>query len=105
MNDQSQLDFEEAPSRARDPSTSHAAADSLNESGEAEQLREKVLDRIKRYGHHGATPDVIAEALGAAMVSVSPRFAVLEREGLIERTGEKRKSLTSNRMRQVWRAI
>jgi len=84
--------------RHTDPETSRDAAMDVN----AGDLKDKVERRLASYGKDGATADQIAQDLGRKVVSVTPRFRPLEQENRILRTNNKRKSLSSNKMREVW---
>jgi predicted transcriptional regulator len=89
----------EAHARVSDPSTSHAAANSMRGQS-ATELELLVLNKLRRMGD--ATSEEVADSIGISLQSISPRFAPLARKGLIEKTGETREG-SSGRNRQVWR--
>ena len=89
-----------AESRARhsDPSTSHAAAESMR--GRTAEHRELILAVLN--DHEGLTATEIGERCRLSMVQVARRMKELERLGLAEPTKETR--LTgSGRPARVWR--
>lgn len=87
-----------AYARFSDPSTSSEAADSVSVA-KAEMV---VLTQLLKRPVRGATSDEMADITGIARVTVSPRFRPLERKGLIEDSGERRKG-NSGRTSIVWR--
>lgn len=84
--------------RFSDPTTSAEAAESVSVA-KAEMV---VLNQLLKRPVRGATSDEMADITGIARVTVSPRFRPLERKGLIEDSGERRKG-TSGRTSIVWR--
>lgn len=96
-----------------EPTTSKAAADAIEETGRAQTLMDEVL-RVLRIAcrtnkwlidpelYEGLTADEIAAELGESVFSVRPRVAELHKRGLIEPTGERRKS-SNGRASHVWR--
>jgi hypothetical protein len=110
--------METYPNRAgfTDPTTSKDAADAVEGSGKAQTLRDEVM-RVLRVNertlrnqyftayslpNYGLTADEIAAELGESPFSIRPRVTELAQRGLIERTGERRKS-SNGRMSHVWR--
>ena len=79
--------------RATDPDTSKEAADKVD----AVRLERLVVDAVRELGT--ATAHEVAEHTLLSLVTVSPRFAPLERKGLLRRTGERRDG------RQVWALV
>ncbi len=88
----------EAKARTHDPKTSWEAAEKVNTN----RLEKIVLDCIISYGEHGATHDDVWETLPqisnksgiSAYIregSITPRYATLEKKGLIYRDGTTRK--------------
>lgn len=71
----------EAYARTSDLHTSHEAAATMRGSN----LGEIVLDTLIHLGDHGGTSDEIAEILKRSLQSITPRFAPLERKGLVEK--------------------
>ena len=95
----------EAHARTSDPHTSKDAAASMRMS----KLGEDVLDTLIHLGGKGGTSDEIAEILKEDMQSITPRFAPMERKGLIEKHWLEsierfitRPSLTSKKERVVY---
>ena len=84
----------EAKARTHDPKTSWEAAESVDTN----RLEKIVLNSIKAHGKKGATHDEVWTNL---MIkhrvntfregSITPRYATLERKGLITRNGDTRK--------------
>ena len=91
-----------AKTRNSDPSTSSRAAAAINENGVVAKMCRAVHDCLKTFGPGGATGDQVAARMGQPYGKIGSRFIQLERAGLAVRTDEERKSLTSNRMREVW---
>lgn len=98
-----------------DHETSKDAADAIEGSGRAQTLRSKtkrlLIDQRNTCmwidGHfegEGMTADEIAEALEEPILSIRPRVAELHKQGLIEKTGERRKS-SNGRMSHVWKLV
>lgn len=78
-------------SRNTDPITSHAAADRID--GKIPNLNKQVLQCLednKRAGGTGLTSKEIAEGLGLAHVTVSPRMKPLEVRRMVVRTDRHR---------------
>lgn len=71
------------PARKTDPSTSQQAA---------KPKRVGLRERINQHMCHGtaATGEEIAAALDARLNSVTPRFAELQRAGILKDSGERR---------------
>jgi predicted ArsR family transcriptional regulator len=80
--------------------TSEEAAASM--TGSAAQLQKAVLTVLYRHPI-GLTADQCAEYVGVSVLSIRPRFSELQRKGLIEETGERRRN-QSGRMANVYRA-
>lgn len=100
-----------------DPTTSKGAADAIEDSGKAPKLREEVLRVLAvclrmsqkwsgctSYEKVGMTADELAAEMGESVFSVRPRVAELHKQGLIERTGERRPS-SNGRASAVWRLV
>ena len=84
----------EAMARTHDPKTSWEAAESVDTS----RLEKIVLSSIKAHGKIGATHDEVWSHLTKSHRhstfregSITPRYATLERKGLIIRNGDTRK--------------
>jgi hypothetical protein len=87
-----------AKARKTDPETSHQAAESITHK--LSQLEDAVLAGVKALGEATqmevaiwlelSRPTLVGDK--EAIQTVSPRFAPLERNNLIEKTGEKRKN-------------
>jgi hypothetical protein len=84
----------EAKARTHDPKTSWEAAEKVDTN----RLERIVLDIIKVHGEKGATHDDIWTYLEKSLIhsgfregSITPRYATLERKGLILRNGDTRK--------------
>jgi predicted ArsR family transcriptional regulator len=67
--------------------TSREAAAAIAET--AEILRAKALEIFKRGAY---TPDEVAGMLGVSVLAMRPRCTELREQGLIVRTGERRKN-------------
>jgi predicted ArsR family transcriptional regulator len=80
--------------------TSEEAAASM--AGSAPQLQRAVLTVLYRHPI-GLTADQCAEYIGVSVLSIRPRFSELQRKGLIEESGERRRN-QSGRMANVYRA-
>ena len=93
--------FLPAAARRHDPDTSKAARDGLLTTGAAAALERRVLVALVELGGQGTNEQAAIQS-GIDLQSISPRFAPLERRGLIERTDARAKSYTSNRQRIVW---
>lgn len=76
--------------RRTDPATSHQAALNL---GDTTPLEGRVLDCLRRHGR--CSSHDVARLTGLELVTVSPRFAPLERKGLIRMAGRRGR-------RQLW---
>ena len=90
-----------------EPTTSRDAATAIESSGRAKALRERVLAVFKKDVSEwpflsGLTADEVAEWLCESILSIRPRVAELHKQGLIEPTGERRKS-SGGRPSHVWR--
>lgn len=95
------------PNRAgyTEHSTSMDAAVAIEGTGRAARLRDKVQSALRYSGliyTEGLTADEIAYRLGESPLSIRPRVAELHKQGLIEPTGERRKS-SGGRPSHVWR--
>ena len=84
----------EAKARTHDPKTSWEAAERVDTN----RLEKYVLDGIKSFGHIGATHDEVWTNLNMSHRvntfregSITPRYATLERKGLITRNGDTRR--------------
>lgn len=87
----------------------HARAETSRQAAEAvapmlRDRQQRVLDAIRSRGSAGATADEVLEALGLWNPNhVAPRVTELAALGLIERTGERRRT-RSGCLADVWRA-
>lgn len=88
----------DALARVTDPSTSHAAAESI--AGALPKLESVVLQAL-RAAPNGATSTELAQALDLSLVTVSPRLRPLANRGLIVATAFRRKG-PSGRPQIVW---
>jgi hypothetical protein len=95
MNAQATFDF-----RATDPDTSASAA-ALNATHRVRD-RDRCLQALYRAGMHGATDFELETATGIKQTSCGKRRLELLREGLVERTDERRPSPTGSPA-VVWR--
>lgn len=86
-------------SRAADPATSKAAADSAAASGRASSQREAVLAAVRAAP--GRTSDELAAGMGVGRHMVARRLPELERLGLVRR-GEARASRVGGRAGLTW---
>lgn len=75
--------------RRDDPTTSLEAAEAIGMSGRAKTLQKQVCLAIARLGGDATVPE-IAEYLGVARDSISPRMAALVESGTIYDTGAQR---------------
>lgn len=85
-----------AAARATDPDTSQAAARSLD----IQPMQREILIAL----HHnpgGLTGTQLAEATNLSLNTVTPRFAPLQRKGLIRDSGQRRPG-PSGRRQIVW---
>lgn len=90
-----------ALSRTSDLLTSKEAASQVKTT----KLEEMVYDAIKSFGFRGATCDDVRSVLPHVRYdSVNPRFAPLERKGLIKDIGVTRQG-TSTRNQRVFIAL
>jgi DNA-binding MarR family transcriptional regulator len=97
--------FSRAYARNSDPSTSHAAAASVDDI--VTRMEFAVREGIVRTGGRGATWDELHALTGIDKASISPRFKPLREKGLIQwRTGEDGKVIKrsghSGRGQIVW---
>ena len=90
--------FEFVPARKTDPSTSHAAARSVNTTA----LEAAVYGCLKAHGPK--TSFEIADILRLSLVTVSPRLAPLRDKGLIKDSGVRRIG-ESGKGRIVWEVV
>lgn len=74
----------------KESTTSRDAAQAIEATGRAATLRDKV-EAFYATGRTG-TADEVAAYLGESPFSLRPRVSELFRQGLIERTGERRAS-------------
>lgn len=88
-----------ALARSADPSTSHAAATSVD----ATRLERVILDKLKTIKSPGATTYELAELLGLSLVTVSPRMRPLAIKRLVIDTGFRARG-ASGRGQIIWRA-
>ena len=72
-----------ARARSTDPETSYEAAGKINGQG----LCERVVDEMHRGGP--GTAHEIAERMGLALVTISPRMKPLEEAGKVTRCGRR----------------
>jgi len=84
--------FTPAMARTHDPKTSWEAAEKVNTN----RLERVVLDAITAHGERGAIHDEVWRSLSPNLGfvregSITPRYATLERKGLIYRNGDTRK--------------
>lgn len=88
---QPQLDFTRYPKRAgyTDTGTSKEAADTIEGSGRAANLRAAVL---RFYADNQGTADECAAALGESPFSIRPRVSELLTQKILHRTGARRPS-------------
>ena len=82
----------------RDTDTSKEAAAAVE--GRAVTLRGHALDLLRR---ESLTADEIAARLGESVLAIRPRCAELNKQGLIEDAGDRRKN-ASGRNAIVWKA-
>ena len=80
------MEDHKAAHRANDRDTAVAAAASVKVS----QKEQAVLDYIKLYAFVGSTGKEIANFTGLPLNTVTPRFAPLQRKGLIKDSGMRR---------------
>jgi len=109
--------FQEYPRQAgwKEGDTSKSAAEAIEGSGRARTLRSAVKYTLltqqnmcqwinAEFAGAGMTADEIAAELGESPFSIRPRITELRKQGLIEPTGERRKS-SNGRMSHVWRLV
>jgi DNA-binding MarR family transcriptional regulator len=89
--------FDYAKTRRSDPSTSHAAAATVDVT----VLEKRVLDALKAKGRMTTTE--LADHLDMSLVTVSPRMRPLADKALVRDSGERRKN-PSGRNAIVWEA-
>lgn len=97
MSAQQVLDFTAARAKRHYPDragykaagTSQEAAAGIEGSGAAARLRTAV---VGFYARQSGTPDECAAALGESILSIRPRCSELCQQGMLYRTGERRKS-------------
>jgi hypothetical protein len=70
--------------------TSQAAAEAIEAEGRGETLRSRVLAYYTAGA--SATPDMVALVLGESILAIRPRCSELRAQGLLELTGERRRS-------------
>ena len=88
--------------RHTDPETSHEAAEEMD----ASNLIESIYRVMAEYGDEGCISDDVDDDLpGVLHQSLTPRFRQMLDRGMIEYTGEKRRSLKSNRLQLVRRVL
>jgi hypothetical protein len=85
--------------RRTDPETSKEAAKSIN----AETLEKHVYDYMVRRGNVPVILNDVIRDLKIEKVTASPRFAKLQKLGLIELTGTKRLVAASGAKQQEWK--
>ena len=81
--------------------TSREAAETM--APKAASLRTKVISTLNRHPS-GITPDECAALLNLDVLAIRPRFSELNREGLIEKTGDRRANRSGLRA-NVWRPV
>lgn len=85
--------------------TSRDAATAIESSGRAKVLRERVLWTFRQTVcgiRLSFTADEIADNMNESILSIRPRVSELHKQGLIEPTGERRRS-SGGRPSHVWR--
>jgi hypothetical protein len=82
------LDYAEARARSSDPSTSHAAADFVNQKGRLNKTCALIMALLEDRPS-GLTTHELADLTGISLVSVSPCLRPLARKGYVLE-GEKR---------------
>lgn len=60
------------------------------------EMRDKIFDVITAAGATGLTPDEVALAMGADILSVRPRISELRDEGRVAPNGERRRNAKNN---------
>ena len=85
----------------REETTSRDAALSIESSGRAPKMRERVKAFFDGGGQ--GTADEVAAALGEIYEAVQPRISELRAKGLVEPSGVRRRG-HGGRMGHVWRA-
>lgn len=84
----------------KEPTTSRDAAERIR--GRAANLRERLLDAIRKAGDRGLTADEAAEQLGETVLAARPRITELKELKKIERTGHRRANV-SGALAHCWR--
>lgn len=74
----------------KDGTTSRDAAQAIEASGKAPNLRQRIIEWF--CAGHSATADEVAWRFGYSPLTIRPRVTELFKLGLIERTGERRAS-------------
>ena len=82
--------YPDAPGH-RGVETSIEAADKTAKT--MREIHRRILESLK---DSDATPDEMAARINKNILQIRPRFTELHIKGLIERTGEKRKSISGN---------
>ena len=100
MSRMSELIYPEAPG-FKISGPSQQAAEAVG--GNASKLRAAVLAQFAAYPS-GATADEVAKDLNLSVLSVRPRVSELNRNGLIEQTGSRRRN-HSGMTATVWRVV
>lgn len=80
--------------------TSQEAAQTIEKSGRAAQLRTRCLKAIHE-SVWGLSADQVAEYLGESCLSIRPRISELRERGLIKKTAARRKN-TSGMSASIW---
>jgi hypothetical protein len=65
---------------------------------------QKVVLRVLQTNPGGLTADEVAAELGESILSIRPRVSELKRQGMVEKTRERRRN-HSGMSASVWRAI
>lgn len=86
--------------RNSDPITSHAAADSMRGISEAQRAR--IVKTLEASGPLGA--EQIGDVMRLHAHEIRRRTSELERDGLIEPTGDTRRT-RSGRAERIWRLV
>ena len=81
--------------RATDPDTSMDAAEKVDST----TLEQQVYEVIAMYPNGCISDEVLEHFPNRGVQTISPRYAPLIRKGLIEDTGERRKSSTGHSQR------
>jgi predicted ArsR family transcriptional regulator len=91
--------YPDAPGFKASGTSEQAAASVVTD---AARLQRAVMSVLYRHSS-GLTADQCAEFMGEPILSVRPRFSELQRKGMIEETGERRRN-KSGRAANVYRA-